>query len=199
MVGGGAPAAAPDDSAQPAVAEELRQPAEPGQELTRELAAIQSAILRNMRELSVLINDGNDRRMARAAGELGAAVESMESATQKILASAEAVDDCARALASALNDDYHHGLAQDVQDHVVRIYEACNFQDLAGQRIGKVIAMLMMVEERLVAMIQRHSGVGVVQQVQASKPAQSTKLINGPRLDGASGHASQLDIDAMFA
>ncbi len=199
MVGGGAPAAAPDDSAQPAVAEELRQPAEPGQELTRELAAIQSAILRNMRELSVLINDGNDRRLARAAGELGAAVESMESATQKILASAEAVDDCARALASALNDDYHHGLAQDVQDHVVRIYEACNFQDLAGQRIGKVIAMLMMVEERLVAMIQRHSGVGVVQQVQASKPAQSTKLINGPRLDGASGHASQLDIDAMFA
>ena len=199
MVGGGAPAAAPDDSAQPAVAEELRQPAEPGQELTRELAAIQSAILRNMRELSVLINDGNDRRMARAAGELGAAVESMESATQKILASAEAVDDCARALASALNDDYHHGLAQDVQDHVVRIYEACNFQDLAGQRIGKVIAMLMMVEERLVAMIQRRSGVGVVQQVQASKPAQSTKLINGPRLDGASGHASQLDIDAMFA
>ena len=199
MVGGGAPAATPDDSAQPAVAEELRQPAEPGQELTRELAAIQSAILRNMRELSVLINDGNDRRMARAAGELGAAVESMESATQKILASAEAVDDCARALASALNDDYHHGLAQDVQDHVARIYEACNFQDLAGQRIGKVIAMLMMVEERLVAMIQRHSGVGVVQQVQASKPAQSTKLINGPRLDGASGHASQLDIDAMFA
>jgi len=199
MVGGGVPAAAPDDFAQPAVAEELRQPAETGHELTRELAAIQSAILRNMRELSVLINDGNDRRMARAAGELGAAVESMESATQKILASAEAVDDCARALASALNDDYHHGLAQDVQDHVVRIYEACNFQDLAGQRIGKVIAMLMMVEERLVAMIQRHSEVGVAQQAQTSKPTQSTELINGPRLDGASGHASQLDIDAMFA
>ena len=199
MVGGGATATAADDSAQPPVAEELRQPAEPGQELTRELAAIQSAILRNMRELSVLINDGNDRRMARAAGELGAAVESMESATQKILASAEAVDDCARALASALNDDYHHGLAQDVQDHVVRIYEACNFQDLAGQRIGKVIAMLMMVEERLVAMIQRHSGVGAGQPAQATKPAPSTGLINGPRLDGASGHASQLDIDAMFA
>ena len=136
--------------------------------------------------------------MARAAGELGAAVESMETATQKILASAEAVDDCARALASAQNDDYHHGLAQDVEDHVVRIYEACNFQDLAGQRIGKVIAMLMTVEERLVAMIQRHSAAGA-QPVHASKLAPSTKLINGPRLDGASGDASQLDIDAMFA
>ena len=53
----------------------MRQPAEP-QELARELAAIQSVILRNMRELSALIHDGNDPRMARAAGELGAAVES---------------------------------------------------------------------------------------------------------------------------
>jgi chemotaxis protein CheZ len=193
---GGASAAALDDSAQPVVEE--TQPAEAESELARELTAIQLVILRNMRELSALIHDGNDRRMARAAGELGAAVENMETATQKILESAEAVDDCARALASALNDDYHHGLAQDVQDHVVRIYEACNFQDLAGQRIGKVIAMLMTVEERLVAMIQRHSGAGA-QPVHASKLAPSTELINGPRLDGASGHASQLDIDAMFA
>jgi len=60
--------------------------------------------------------------------------------------------------------------------------------------------MLMMVEERLVAMIQRHGGgAGSAQPVQASKPGQSTGLINGPRLDGASGHASQIDIDAMFA
>jgi chemotaxis protein CheZ len=117
-----------------------------GSVLARELAAIQSAILHNMHELSVLINDGKDRRMARAAGELGAAVESMETATQNILASAEVIDDCARALASALSDGYQRGLAQDVQDHVVRIHEACNFQDLAGQHIGKVIATLVMVE-----------------------------------------------------
>jgi chemotaxis protein CheZ len=169
-----------------------------GSVLARELAAIQSAILHNMRELSVLINDGKDRRMARAAGELGAAVESMETATQNILASAEVIDDCARALASALSDGYQRGLVQDVQDHVVRIHEACNFQDLAGQHIGKVIATLVMVEERIVAMIQRYSGAGG-QPAQASKPSSSSELINGPRLDGAGGHASQLDIDAMFA
>jgi chemotaxis protein CheZ len=64
----------------------------------------------------------------RAPGELGAAVESMESATQKILSLGRGRRRLRRALASALNDDYHHGLAQDVQDHVVRIYEACNFR-----------------------------------------------------------------------
>jgi chemotaxis protein CheZ len=165
--------------------------------MAHELSALNSAITRNMRELAALLNDGNDRRMARAAGELGAAVEGMEKATQKILASAEVVDDCARALAAALSNDYHHGLAQDVQDHVVRIYEACNFQDLAGQRIGKVIALLIMIEEKLAAMIACNSGTGA--QLAETKLALGTDLINGPRLDGAAGHASQRDIDAMFA
>jgi chemotaxis protein CheZ len=174
--------------------------AEPTRSIEHELAGIQDVITRNKRALSALINDGNERRMSRAAGELGAAVEGMEKATQKILASAESIDECARALASALADDYHHGLAQDVQDHVVRVYEACNFQDLAGQRIGKVIATLMMVEEHLAAMIERFHGNG-----EASRPATESlrtyaaDLINGPRLDGDTGHVNQQDIDAMFA
>ena len=172
----------------------------PAPALDHELAGIQDIIARNKRQLSALINDGNERRLSRAAGELGAAVEGMETATQKILASAEAIDECARALASALTDDYHHGLAQDVQDHIVRMYEACNFQDLAGQRIGKVIATLMMVEEHLAAMIERHHSSS-----EGSHPAAQTHrtyagdLINGPRLDGDTGHVSQQDIDAMFA
>ena len=84
-----------------------------------ELSALANVVARNTRTLMALINDGKDRRMARAAGELAAAVESMEIATQKVLASVEAIDDCARVLVSAPTDDYHHGLAQDIQDHVV--------------------------------------------------------------------------------
>jgi chemotaxis protein CheZ len=194
MIGGSSDlnAAEPDDH-EPS---EVQQKNESVSTLEQELAAIRSAIDRTMRELSVLINDGNNRRMTRAAGELGAAVEGMETATQKILASAEAIDDCARALASALSDDYHHGLTQDVQDQVVRIYEACNFQDLAGQRIGKVIATMIMVEERLAAMIARYSDASERPR-DARRPGEG--LINGPRLDGADGHATQCDIDAMFA
>jgi chemotaxis protein CheZ len=178
-------------------ASESHQQAEVEPAITRELAAIRSALERNVRELAVLINDDKDRRMTRAAGDLGAAIEGMEAATQRILGSAEAIDDCARALASALSNDYHHGLAQDVQDHVVRIYEACNFQDLAGQRIGKVIAVLMMIEDRLVAMIARHGGSG--EQPMRHGETSSERLVNGPMLDGESGHASQRDIDVMFA
>ena len=167
--------------------------------IDNEVAAVRDIITRTKRELSALMSDGSDRRMARAAGELAAAVECMETATQKVLASAETIDECARALVSVLTDDYHHGLAQDVQDHVVRIYEACNFQDLAGQRIGKVIATLMMVEKELAGMIERCStGIGPARPATKPEPA-SSGLINGPRLDGDSGHATQQDIDLMFA
>ena len=151
------------------------------------------------RSLASLMSDRDGRRLTRAAAELGAAVESMEKAAQAVLAAAESIDDGMRAMPCAHAAGAGCETAPEMQQRIAQIYEACNFQDLAGQRIGKVIAMLMMVEERLVAMIQRHSGVGVAQQAQTSKPTQSTELINGPRLDGASGHASQLDIDAMFA
>jgi chemotaxis protein CheZ len=82
----------------------------------------------------------------------------------------------------------------------VRVYEACNFQDLAGQRIGKVIATLVMVEEQLAAMIENCNYVtdaGRPGTAAGSQP--SGDLLNGPRLDGEGGHASQQDIDVMFA
>ena len=183
---------------QPGAEDEQRRASEVAPTVERELSGIRHNLTRNKRELLALLNDGKERRMARAAGELGAAVESMETATQKILASAELIDDCARALAPALTDDYHHGLAQDMQDHVVRIYEACNFQDLAGQRIGKVIAMLTMVEEYLSVMIERDALGGPDRPTTTAQSSPERDLINGPRLDGASGHATQHDIDAMF-
>jgi chemotaxis protein CheZ len=169
--------------------------------LAGELSLLRDVVARNTRALIDLITDGKDRRMARAAGELAAAVESMETATQKVLSSAESIDDCARALVSALTNDYHHGLAQDIQDHVVRVYEACNFQDLAGQRIGKVIATLVMVEEQLAVMIERYntSIAGAARTTRKAGSLQSEDLLNGPRLDGETGHASQKDIDLLFA
>ncbi|HSP50958.1 MAG TPA: hypothetical protein VLN61_12445 [Pseudolabrys sp.] len=35
------------------------------------------------------------------------------------------IDESARALAATLKDDYKRGLTQEIQEHVVKIYEAC--------------------------------------------------------------------------
>jgi chemotaxis protein CheZ len=164
--------------------------------LKRELARIQDVIAAQKRALAALIGDGKERRMTRAAGELGAAIDGMEQATHSILKSAEGIDESAKALAAALKSEHERDLALDIQDHVVQVFEACNFQDLAGQRIGKVIAMLGGIEQQLAAMLAQYAG-GARPAAESVKPTDGG-LINGPKLDGDTGHASQRDIDAMF-
>lgn len=148
--------------------------------------ALHELVMQYKRDLVALMHDGEHRRMSRAAGELGAAIEAMETATHSILRSAEEIDAQAQTLAVSAGP-----LARGIQDNVAQIYEACNFQDIAGQRIAKVIEILAMVEEHLAAMITPDDAA------QATL-APTDALVNGPRLDGASGHVSQREIDLLF-
>jgi chemotaxis protein CheZ len=166
------------------------------QNLQRELAQLHDMIARHKRELAALIGEGKQRNIARAGDELRAAVDGMDIATQKILRSAEVTDDSAKALAASVKTDFERGLAQDIQDQVVQIYEACNFQDLAGQRISNVIGTLTMIEDQVSAMLGRSDNASGPAR---TNPSSSGGLLNGPKLDGDSGHANQLDIDRMFA
>jgi len=131
--------------------------------------------------------------LPRAQNELAAAISGMENGTENILKSAEAADEAARTLIASLRDDYKRGLAQDVLDNVTRIYEHCNFQDVAGQRISKVVATLRALENKLTRIAESWgSGDG-------RGHDETTPLLNGPKLDGDSGHTDQAEIDRMFA
>ncbi len=168
-------------------------------ELRRELEGVYDAINRNKRELAALNGiAGDERRVARANSELGAAVSGMEHATQKILMSAEIIDESAKTMSASLKKEFELGLTQDIQDHVIRIYEACNFQDLAGQRIAKVMATLKTVEDHVARMIALWESIAPQAKRDTQGQAPERKLVNGPKLEGDSGHATQDDIDALF-
>ena len=152
-----------------------------------ELAAVRDAIARSERELAALRHGVPAFRLQQ---ELSAAINGMDEATQKILHATEVIDESARALQSSLQNDYNRGLAQEVLEQAVKIYEACNFQDLSGQRINKAIAALKHVEQQLERLTDIWGKV---------EHAPGAKLINGPRLDDDTGHADQDDIDQMFA
>jgi chemotaxis protein CheZ len=163
--------------------------------LEQELTLLRDSIARNKRELSALIGEERERRLAHAAGKLGAAVEGMEKATLNILKSTEAIDDAAKALAAVSKTDCDRGLAHDIHDPVVTIYEACNFEDLASQRIASVIAILNTIEHHVTGILSR----GASQSGDAAaQPFSGDQLLNGPRLEGASGHIRQSDIDILF-
>jgi chemotaxis protein CheZ len=169
-------------------------------EMKREFAAVRELLARNREELEALIGENKTRRMVRAAGELGAAVDGMEQATHKILQAAETIEDSAKSLGSALKTEFERGLAQDIQDHTVQIYEACNFHDLAGQRIAKVIATLHLVDRQLSGMLARCSTLtGSDTAAVTAAPVKNGGLLNGPKLDGDPGHAGQGEIDALFS
>lgn len=153
-----------------------------------ELAAVRDAIARSERELAALRSGFPTPRLQQ---ELDAAISGMDDATQKILHATETIDESARALQASLQNDYNRGLAQEVLEQAVRIYEACNFQDLAGQRINKAIASLKHVEQQIDRLCEIWGKIE-----HTPTPA---KLINGPKLEADTGHAAQSDIDRMFA
>jgi chemotaxis protein CheZ len=117
--------------------------------------------------------------MTRIADELDAVTAGTAQATQKILAAAEEIDQLADNLSAALKGKLEQDLAQDIADNVLRIFEACNFQDMIGQRVAKVMKTLT--------------------QKDAATAADAGPDLHGPRLDSDKGHLSQSEIDAMFA
>jgi chemotaxis protein CheZ len=153
----------------------------PGERLARELHIV-LAILGAASEKPSGRN-GMKAQSTQIVCELEAVAQGCEQATQKILAAAEDIDAAANNLSAALKDTCEQGLAQDIRDRVIQIFEACNFQDLTSQRVAKVMATLSRLERHIAGALARSD---------AAPP------VHGPRLPGEPGHVSQSDVDTMF-
>jgi chemotaxis protein CheZ len=172
------------------------------EKLKVELDLIYDAISRTKREIAVLHGKSfNGEEMARVNGELGAVVGGTEEATQQILEAAEAIDQAAGALTKGNSADQQKLISEEIQERVVSIFEACNFQDLTGQRIKKVMTTMKFIENHITVMMDIWGGVDAIK---AHAPPivdsreEDEKLLNGPKLADDVGHASQDDIDALF-
>jgi chemotaxis protein CheZ len=172
------------------------------QKLKTELDLIQEAIVRTKHEIATVHLTGfKGPEMVRVTHELDAIVEDTEQATQNILGAAEDIDQAANSLTASLKNDREKNLAHDIQDQVVHIFEACNFQDITGQRITKVVATLKFIEQHIAHMMEIWGGIDAFKDADPEAYAERAgdrTLVNGPKLDGEVGHASQDDIDALF-
>jgi len=172
------------------------------EKLKIELDLIYDAITRTKREIAVLHGKSfNGEEMAKVNGELGAVVGGTEEATQHILEAAESIDNAATALSRITSPDQQKLLSEEIQERVVSIFEACNFQDLTGQRIKKVMTTMKFIENHITIMMDIWGGVDAIKAhapVLADRREGDSRLLNGPRSEGDVGHASQDDIDALF-
>jgi chemotaxis protein CheZ len=134
-------------------------------------------------------NDIGNTRIPGASQELDAVVRDTERATETIMTEAETI--------MGLEPTDLVAYKAEVDAAMMRMFEACSFQDLTGQRIKKVITTLRHIEDR----VSRFAGALGVQDSAAAETADEKRnrelILNGPARDGPA--TSQDDIDAMFA
>src|SRR5690606_35956743 len=87
---------------------------------------------------------------------------------------------------------------QQVENSILRIFEACSFQDITGQRISKVVETLEFIEQRANA-LKTILGVDPDRDAPPAEPEpdEDRALLRGPALEGEG--IDQDAVDALLA
>jgi chemotaxis protein CheZ len=123
--------------------------------------------------------------------ELDAVVAATALATGEILDRAEQIDKIAAALDPVTG--------AKLNEAVTAIFEACNFQDITGQRITKVVKTLKYIEARVDGLVRifGHDFAEMPSSVRRPEPEGDAALLHGPQLPENAN--SQEEIDAILA
>lgn len=144
---------------------------------------------------SIQTNNKAEDAIFDASQNLDEVIKATEEATNTIMDAADAVQNAANGVGGEKE--------QQIMDATTRIYDACTFQDITGQRITKVIRLLATIEESIgklndlfgsePEMIPNNS----MKSGEIILPKDDKDLLNGPQLSG--NGTSQDDIDKLLA
>lgn len=156
-----------------------------------ECQSLSDYIINARREIAALQPENLEgARIPRAGKELDAIVKQTETATNTIMEAAEEI----MAIEAADLGSYQ----DQVQGAVMRIFEACSFQDITGQRISKVVETLQYIERRALE-LKTILNVDDHQDAAPSEPEadEDKALLSGPALEGEG--IDQAEVDALLA
>jgi len=183
----------------PELSHNFERDLEMAHDLRSELRAMARSIKETKAEIKAMrIGNTGDDALLTASSELDAVVIATEEATNTILNASETIEGLAAKIQSNTVNDDDRVATEDIQEQTTKMLEACNFQDITGQRITKVVNTLKFVEERIDAMIEIW-GADDIAEVDASVTPDTEGdkgLLNGPTLEGEG--IDQNDIDALF-
>jgi len=166
--------------------------------LFSELEALANYIHEAKADIAALRPDEvKDSYIPTAADELDAIVQATEVATNSIMDATEEIENAMAALEPEQ--------AEAISNATMKIYEACGFQDITGQRITKVVKALQDIEEKIDALVSAFGDE--IEKVKADQPktdgdgvnktVSDADLLEGPQLSGEG--RSQEEIDALLA
>jgi chemotaxis protein CheZ len=201
QLGGAAPAPAPEPVETPA---EVQAQLDEARLLRTEIIALARSIEETKTEIAKLRDQRPEGdRLSVMAHEMDAIVGATENATNGILDAVEAVTNLVGEIQAQEKESYIRQIADDIQDKLMAVYEHCNFQDLTGQRITKVVNTMKFIEERIDRMMDIWGRDQFLAEDKGdSEPAPAhdddpdRRLLNGPQQVGKG--ISQNEIDALF-
>ena len=129
--------------------------------------------------------DGKNPLLTTTTDELEEVVTETARAANRIMDAAEAVERVAA--------DLEAPASTALMDAVTSIYEASSFQDITGQRIGKIVHALQAMESNLTSLME---AFGPPEGEAPAAPEGDAALLNGPQL--GRNASNQSDIDALF-
>ncbi|ESQ87717.1 chemotaxis protein CheZ [Asticcacaulis sp. AC460] len=132
-------------------------------------------------------HDISHERIPTAGAELEAITRDTENATHAIMNAAEEIMGMSEATP---------GYKAKVDDEVMKIFEACSFQDITGQRVSKVVNVLKQIEERVGKLANTLGVDDKPTEMTADEKRRHDLLLNGPAIGGP--ETKQDAIDAMF-
>jgi chemotaxis protein CheZ len=158
--------------------------------LLAEVEALGRTIACAKAEIAALrVDDITDNHIPFATDELDAIVEHTATATNAILSSCETLDEAAASLTGEA--------ATKLQDATTRIYEACSFQDITGQRITKVVGTLKAIEAKVAQIVATFGTRGHEAAITETAEVTDSALLNGPQHPTVA--MDQSDIDKLLA
>ncbi|MCB1682492.1 MAG: protein phosphatase CheZ [Rhodospirillales bacterium] len=156
----------------------------------QELIDLKKVIEESRREIGMARpGDIRSKDIPTATDELDAVVEATAAATATIMDSCDAIQTAAGEVGGAPADK--------INEEVMKIFEACSFQDITGQRITKVVKTLRSIEERVGHLISLLGDKAQGSGEHEDKRVGDARLLNGPQLPQKA--VSQDEIDKLLA
>lgn len=137
--------------------------------------------------------------LRRAVVELEAVVSDTARAANAILAASEEIDGATERLRVLHGRGPGADALDDISERALAIFQACDFQDLTGQRIGNVVGLLADLEARLGTIRAVLDAEGGDTAETRPRRASAGDLENGPRLQSDDGHLTQAEVDRVLA
>ena len=133
--------------------------------------------------------------------QLDAIVTSTSKATNTILENIEGIGEAVTEMRSHPDPEAIDALGDQIAEKSVNAMEACSFQDLAGQRVSKIVRSVKFIEERVEALADlwgREEIESLSDSVAKMNPVFDGEIeLEGPQLEEQA--ISQDEIDKLFA